>query len=190
MNEGYIYLQGEGHKQHQGPFTEQELRRYWAYGIISSNDWVWHAGMDNCVQVKDFFDMMPNKIGEKVAHQLIIHQPANLELDAELPVEQYTFDKTWILQVFAWLVALAATVCFLSLPSVLWLSIFLYAGSLGLLAWFIWIRKSAIAWVSLGMNVLLMAIVLYLQPHEHEQAKAPVSEPVMIKMPAQNVKNR
>jgi hypothetical protein len=186
--ESYIYLQGEGHEHHQGPFTEQELRRYWAYGIITDNDWVWQKGMDDCVQVKEFFNVTPIEIGEEAGPRIIIHRPADSEAVAGLPVEQDTFDQPWILQVFAWLVALAATVCFLSLPSALWLSIFLYAGSLGLLVWFIWIRKSTIAWISLGMNVLLMAVVLYLQPHD--QAKGPISEPVMIKIPAQSAANR
>lgn len=173
--EGHIYLQGEGHRHHQGPFTETDLRRYWAYGIIKDDDWVWQEGAADCIRVRDFFDTTPRKIGQKVVHQTIIHRPTNWELadyyasGHAVPV----FDKPWILQVFAWMVALAATVCFLSLPASLWLSVALFAISLALLVWYIWIRKSAIAWLSLGINVLLVAGVLFFQPPHEPQPKSP-----------------
>jgi hypothetical protein len=185
--EGHIYLQGEGHKHHQGPFTEQDLRRYWAYGIIKDEDWVWQEGATDCVRVKDFFNITPQKIGEKVIHRTILHRSTNWEM-----AERYSsqndvvpvFDKPWILQVFAWLVALAATVCFLSLPATIGLSIFLYTASLALLAWYIWIKKSTIAWVSLGINVLLAATVFFFQP-AHDQSKQSVMDSVSVKISPQ-----
>jgi GYF domain 2 len=38
-----------------GPFTEKELRRHWANGVIYSDDFVWKEGMDDWVALGSYF---------------------------------------------------------------------------------------------------------------------------------------
>ena len=179
-NEKQIFLQGEEDAHHHGPFTEQEIRRYWAYGVVKDGDWVWHEGMSEFAQVKDFFSTDSKRKSVMVSHPTLARRVMALrkmkDKLAGVP------DNSWILQVFAWLGALAATVCFLSLPATLWLPIILYVASLALLVWFIWIKKSAAAWVSLGVNVALMMTVIFY--HSHISSKDDASSALMFKIPA------
>ncbi|NJK92612.1 MAG: DUF4339 domain-containing protein [Blastochloris sp.] len=48
-----IYVHREGVQS--GPFTEKELRRHWANGVIHSEDWVWQEGMSDWIQLGSYF---------------------------------------------------------------------------------------------------------------------------------------
>jgi len=43
-----------------GPFTEPEVRRHWANGIVDAGDLAWHPDLDHWIYVRDLFS--PPKI--------------------------------------------------------------------------------------------------------------------------------
>jgi hypothetical protein len=47
----YIYRDGE----YLGPFTERELRRHWANGVVQGSDYVWYEGMADWINLRDYF---------------------------------------------------------------------------------------------------------------------------------------
>lgn len=49
----YIYVHRAG--QDLGPFTERELRRHWANGVIDHDDLAWYDGMEGWTSVSDLF---------------------------------------------------------------------------------------------------------------------------------------
>lgn len=47
----YIYREGE----YLGPFTEAELRRHWANGVVEGSDYVWYEGMAEWITLRQYF---------------------------------------------------------------------------------------------------------------------------------------
>lgn len=52
-----IFIHKNGHEL--GPFTEREVRRHWANGVVDSTDHAWHEGLDEWVMIKDLFGTPP-----------------------------------------------------------------------------------------------------------------------------------
>lgn len=51
--QGTIFIHKEG--QELGPFSEPEVRRHWANGVVDASDLAWHPGLDNWIYVRDLF---------------------------------------------------------------------------------------------------------------------------------------
>ncbi|MEO0452633.1 MAG: DUF4339 domain-containing protein [Verrucomicrobiota bacterium] len=49
----YIYVHRDG--KELGPFTERELRRHWANGIVDHDDLAWYEGMEGWITVNELF---------------------------------------------------------------------------------------------------------------------------------------
>lgn len=47
----YIYRDG----QYLGPFSDRELRRHWANGLVHGTDYVWYEGMADWITLRDYF---------------------------------------------------------------------------------------------------------------------------------------
>lgn len=51
--EPYIYVyRGD---QQLGPFTERELRRHWANGVVDHDDLAWYEGMEEWISIRNLF---------------------------------------------------------------------------------------------------------------------------------------
>jgi hypothetical protein len=49
----YIYIHRAG--KELGPFTERELRRHWANGVVDHDDLAWYEGMDDWISLSELF---------------------------------------------------------------------------------------------------------------------------------------
>ena len=171
-HEGYIYLHSEGCDYPQGPFTEQEIRRYWAYGIVRNEDWLWHEGDEEYTLVSDFFKVPTEHLAARPTPMAVITKREDWQM-LDKSNKPSALDKPWILQVFAWFLVLAATVCLFSLPEAMAVSLVLFSASFAVLGWFLWMTRSAGGWVALGINVILIAMLFIFQPRE--QGKSPIT---------------
>jgi hypothetical protein len=79
-----IYLYRED--QYLGPYTEKELRRHWANGVVEATDLIWYEGMAEWVPLRDYFGIPAALTSGAIPNGYI--SPAELQARFAAPLQE------------------------------------------------------------------------------------------------------
>ena len=155
MKEGHIiYLMRNG--EQTGPFTENELRRYWGYGSVSEDDLVWAQGMPDYVTLGEYFTIHgTRRVAQRMPRTLVL-QGGNEAWDSPEPENAVHWQaNAWVFQALGWILLLVATAFWISFPKQIIMALIIYVLALFLVVVYLVIRRSFTGWLALTCSVAL-----------------------------------
>ncbi len=162
-----------------GPFAESEIRRYWGYGSVTSEDLIWLQGMADYITVGEYFAFHNQRLASKMPAKLVIHgNSPGWQAEEELPVGPSWQMPPWFFQLVCWILLLLATAIWLSFPTAGWVAAGVYALSLILAISRLFIQRSAGGWIALTAHVAVAVFLWFYVMPGHGAEKSDVRTPV------------
>ena len=174
-----IYLMRNG--EQTGPFSENELRRYWSYNSVSEDDLVWVQGMPDYVTLGEYFTIHgTRRVAQRMPRTLTLNGASADYYDEEFQQGPINWQaNAWVFQALGWMLLLVATAYWISFPGQTLVSLIVYILATSSIVAYLVIRRSASGWLALTFSLALpVALWLYLgsqRPHDKAGAQMPVS---------------
>jgi|GEM_PF-4187355 len=183
----YIYREGT----YLGPFTERELRRHWANGVVEGSDYVWYEGMAEWMSLRDYFGVPAaltsaairsgevdlEMVRARFAEPVFVREP-----EPEYHYEGHPAAKSSWVVFLSWTLlglCLMATVVFFHRMEVVWT-----AGALAVLGALLHLARfrSPSSFGLLAASLILPALLWWLA---HTLLPAPEADPNLAIQPSQ-----